>query len=320
MARVAIRKETSDKFIHSILTEDGRLLDDSASINAEFKQFYEDLYKTGQDADNIGAKRFMDGINLPKLQDDDKKLLDADISEMEVLQAINSLQSNKTPRPDGFPIEYYKAFSKKLLTPLTNMIKEALENKKLPDSLETATIILLPKPGKDKQKCDSYRPLSLLNADYKILSKLIALRLEDIIPKIIHADQTGFVKNRHGADNVRRLLHILNTTQKNQNPMLVISMDANKAFDRIEPSFLFRTLEAMGFGEKFTQYIKTLFNAPKANILTNDVLSNTFSLSRGCRQGCPSSPLLFAIAIEPLATAIRSNTSIAGIKFGTSEH
>lgn len=80
-----IRKETSDKFIHSILTEDGRLLDDSPSINAEFKQFYEDLYKTGQDADNIGAKRFMDGITLPKLQDEDRELLDADISEMEVL-------------------------------------------------------------------------------------------------------------------------------------------------------------------------------------------------------------------------------------------
>lgn len=86
-----IRKEASDKFIHSVSTEDGRLLDDSVSINAEFKQFYEDLYKTGQDAENIGAKRFMDGITLPKLQDEDEELLDADISEMEVLQAINSL-------------------------------------------------------------------------------------------------------------------------------------------------------------------------------------------------------------------------------------
>lgn len=139
------------------------------------------------------------------------------------------------------------------------MIIEALENKKLPDSLEIATITLLPKPGKDKQKCDSYRPLSLLNADFKILSKLIALRLENVIPKIIHADQTGFVKNRYGADNVRRLLHILNTAQKNLNPMLIMSMDAKKAFDRIEPSFLFQT-----------QYVKTLIgriNTIKMSIL-----------------------------------------------------
>lgn len=145
---------------------------------------------------------------------------------MDVLQAINSLQNNKTSGPDGFPVEYYKAFSKRLLTPFTNMIKDALENKKIHTN---KTITLLPKPGKHKQKCDSYRPLSLLNADYKLSSKLIALRLEDVIPKIIHADQTGF-KHRHGGDNVRRLLHILNTAQKNQNPMLIISMDANKAF------------------------------------------------------------------------------------------
>uniref|UniRef100_A0A669EZJ7 Reverse transcriptase domain-containing protein n=1 Tax=Oreochromis niloticus TaxID=8128 RepID=A0A669EZJ7_ORENI len=76
----------------------------------------------------------------------------------------------------------------------------------------------------------------------------------------------------------------------------------------------------MGFGEKFTRYVRTLFNAPRANIITNDVLSGTFSLTRGCRQGCPSSPLLFAIAIEPLAVAIRTSASISGIKFGTSEH
>ena len=111
-----IKKEASDKFIHSILTDDGRLLDNSPSINAEFKQFYEDLYKTGQDADNIGAKNFMDGITIPKLQVEDRDLLDAEISEMEVSQAIKSLQNNKTPGPDGFPIEYYKAFSKTLLT------------------------------------------------------------------------------------------------------------------------------------------------------------------------------------------------------------
>ena len=120
-----IKKEMTDKFIHSIVIEEGGYLDDSTSINAEFEQFYENLYKTEQDDENVGAKQFLDGIPLPKLQDDDRELLYADISEREVLQSINSLQNNKTPGPDGLPIEYYKAFSEKL-TPLTNMIKEAL--------------------------------------------------------------------------------------------------------------------------------------------------------------------------------------------------
>uniref|UniRef100_A0A3B3VNX8 Reverse transcriptase domain-containing protein n=1 Tax=Poecilia latipinna TaxID=48699 RepID=A0A3B3VNX8_9TELE len=158
---------------------------------------------------------FIGGITLPMLQEQDRESLEADMSEAEIFQALNSLQNNKTPGPDGFPVKYYKTFAKQLLTPLTNMIKEALENTKLPDSFETAAIILLPKPDKDKKKCDTYRSLSVLNADYKILSKVIALRLEDVIPKLIHADQTGLVKIRHGADNVRRLIHIMNTAKKN---------------------------------------------------------------------------------------------------------
>lgn len=112
------------------------------------------------------------------------------------------------------------------------------------------------------------------------------------------------------------------TRRRSQNgkPMLIISMDANEALDRIEPNFLFQMLEAMGFEEKLIQYAKTIFNASKANILTNYVLSNTFPLSRGCWQSCPISPLLFALPIKPLAIAIQSYPSIVEIKFGTSEH
>lgn len=233
---------------------------------------------------------------------------------------MKSLQNNKAPGPGGFPIEYFKSFSDKLLSPLTNMIREALDNQTLPGTLELATIILLPKPDKNQQKCGSYRPLSLLNADYKTIPKLLANRLEDVMPKIIHPDQTGFIRSRQGSDNVRRLFHIVDYARKKKEPMLILSMDAAKAFDRIEPSLLFQTLERMNFGVRFIQYIKTLFKAPKAEILTDGVLLGAFSLSRGVRQGCCISSSLFSLAIEPLALAIRANTAISGVKFGTSEH
>ena len=147
-----------------------------------------------------------------------------------------------------------------------------MDNQTLPGSLELATIILLPKPDKDRQKCSSYRPLSLLNADYKVISKLLATRLEDIIPKIIHPDQTGFIRNRQGSDNVHRLFHMIDSAQMTKEPMLIISMDAEKVFDRIKPTFLFQILAAMNFGVKFIHYIKTLFKSPKSQILINGVL------------------------------------------------
>ena len=315
-----IKKQESDKYIQEIQTEEEELTNNPTDINSRFKKFYETLYQSDLNLNNTEAKNFLQKLNMPKLNAEKKKLLDTDIAVAEVCEAVNSLQNNKSPGPDGFPVEYYKVFLNKLAHPLTNMIIESLANEQLPSSLEMATIILLPKPGKNKQKCDSYRPLSLLNADYKILAKLIANRLEKVIPKLIHADQTGFVKGRQGSDNVRRLFHIIDAAQKQEDPMLILSMDAFKAFDRIEPIFLFETLEAMNFGNTFIKCIKTIFNAPKARILTNGVLSDPISLSRGCRQGCPASPLLFNLAIEPLACAIRSNSKIAGIKFGGAEH
>lgn len=271
-----IKREESEKTIHSIIIDGRRSLFNPHDINHEFQLFYETLYKTEHGIENTKAKTFLSSLSLPKLDPDDKNCLDANISEREVLEAMKSLQNNKAPGPDGFPIEFFKTFSDKLITPLTNMLNEELTNKTLPSSLELATIILLPKSGKDRQKYTSYRPLSLLNSDYKIISKLIASRMESIIPKIVNADQTGFVKNRYGSDNVRRLFHIIETARSHKDPMLILSMDAEKAFDRIEPSFLFQTLEVMNFGTKFIRFIKTLFNGPKAQILTNGVVSDIF--------------------------------------------
>ena len=128
------------------------------------------------------------------------------------------------------------------------------------------------KPGsqrKLKSKFSNYRPLSLLNSDYKILSKIIAQRLEKVVPKIINTDQTGFIKNRQGADNVRRLFHIIQHTKKHGHPAVIVSMDAEKAFDRIEPSFLLETMRAMNFGENFLCFIRTLFDSPRSQILLN---------------------------------------------------
>ncbi len=104
----------------------------------EFKKYYQALYKSDFDNENINTEieNFLDGLPIPKINTVDKDLLDAGISEEEVLGAINSLQNNKAPGPDGFPIEYFKVFAKKLLSPLTNMIREALDNQVLPHSLE----------------------------------------------------------------------------------------------------------------------------------------------------------------------------------------
>lgn len=187
--------------------------------------------------------------------------------------------------------------------------------------MNTAAITLILKPNKDPTLPSSYRPISLLNVDLKIITKTLAHRLDNIIPSLIHPDQTGFVKGRHSANNTRRLINIIDYSITHQSPhATIVSLDAEKAFDRVNWFFLISTLRKFGFEESFIEWIKILYTTPTATVITNGITSPRFTLQRGSRQGCPLSPYLFTLFIEPLAASIRQNNLIAGIQTPTSHH
>lgn len=229
------------------------------------------------------------------------------------------MSTGKCPGPDGFPVEFYKLFFDKLAPALIEMFNESYSKMKLPPTLNQASISLLLKKDKDALNCSSYRPISLLNVDFKLLSKTLALRLENILPKIISPDQTGFIKNRQSFFNLRRLFNTIYNLPTSKLPQAVISMDAEKAFDRVEWGYLFHTLERFGFGPNFVSWVKLLYSNPMASVRTNNNQSQYFRLNRSTRQGCPLSPLLFALAVEPLSIALRSNNQIKGISINSQE-
>lgn len=170
--------------------------------------------------------------------------------------------------------------------------------------MNTALISVLPKPNKDPTLCSSYRPISLINTDLKIISKTLTIRIEGAIQTLIHPDQTGFIKGRQSSNNTCRLFNLMNIVQQENINAIVTSLDAEKAFDKVNWTFLFTTLEKFGFGESFIHWIRTLYNSSMAAVTTNGITSQPFSLQRGTRQGCLLSPSLFAICIEALANAI----------------
>lgn len=133
-------------------------------------------------------------------------------------------------------------------------------------------------------------------------------------------DQTGFIQNRSLFDNVRRLLNVIFSASQVDFPVIAISLDAEKAFDRVEWPYLFTVLQKINLGPKFLNMVKMLYNHPTAVIRTNNEISAQFSLERGTKQGCPLSPLLFSLAIEPLAITIRSHDIISGFTTLQSEH
>ncbi len=183
-----------------------------------------------------------------------------------------------------------------------------------------AVISVILKKGKDPQECGSYRPISLLCCDAKLLTKLLAIRVNDIIKSIIHPDQVGFVKGRKSSDNLRRLLHIMWNAKDLPFSVAALSLDAEKAFDRVGWDYLNYTLKTFGFGKWFRDIIKLIYKHSKSMVTTNGLRSAPFQVSRGTRQGCPLSPLLFIVALEPLVETITCHKAIKGVKLGHQEH
>lgn len=237
-----IRQYASAQHITQINTDNGISIDPQ-NINKQFKNFYYSLYKSECSSDEAQLDNFFQSLNIPSIDSETSSRLDVPFSVEEVKKALSAMQNGKCPGPDGFPTEFFKAFADKLSPLLLNMFNDSLESGTLPLTLRQATISLILKKGKDPLSCSNYRPISLSCVDVKILAKMLSKRLEDILPSIVSADQTGFVKGRHSFHNIRRLFDILYSPSTSKSPELVISMDAEKAFDRVEWPYLFYSLK-----------------------------------------------------------------------------
>lgn len=309
-----------NQHIITAINRGDKLVTSSSDINMVFKTFYQNLYTSENTVSTDQLDSFFDKITIPKISEEGKDKLESPLTEDEVKKAIGAMKTGRSPGIDGFPVEFYQKFMDILCPFLTEVFHEAFEYGVLPESFNEAVISLIPKGDKDLTDPANYRPISLINVDCKILSKILATRLETVLPQIIHKDQVGFIKGRSAADNMRRLLHLLWVNRNNQTPVLAVSLDAQKAFDRVEWSFLFTALVKFGIGVNFCKWIRTLYSCPKAAVFTNGILSSFFNISRSTRQGCNLSPLLFTIFLEPLAIQIRDNSKIKGVHGGGREH
>uniref|UniRef100_A0A8K9WRI9 Reverse transcriptase domain-containing protein n=1 Tax=Oncorhynchus mykiss TaxID=8022 RepID=A0A8K9WRI9_ONCMY len=233
------------------------------------------------------------------------------------MEAIKAFPPGKAAGPDG--CEFYKTVSEALAPLLLRMFTDSTEINILPKSLYEATICVMLKRGRETTDPANYRPIALLNFDKNIITKVLADRLNKHATTIIHPDQTGFIPGRFSFSNVRRLLSILYANQGRGSRAAVISLDAQKAFYQIEWSYMFEALTRFGFGDSFITWVKMLYACPTSSILTNNDTSSLFELQRSVQKGCPLSPLLFAVTLEPLVTQIRAHPNIQGLKVGNIE-
>jgi hypothetical protein len=255
----------------------------------------------------------------PKLDPDQKSKCDGLITLQECLIVLKSMPNNKTPGTDGLPTEWYKFFFKDVGQMVVDSFNYAFKCGKLSPDQRRGIISLIPKKDKNPIYLQNWRPISLLNTDYKIASKCIAFRIRNVLHNIISGEQTGFLKGRYIGENIRLALDMIDYLSKNNLPGLMFLIDFEKAFDKLEWGFIFNAMKFFNFGDDVINWVYVFYNDISSCVINNGNASSFFNLFCGVRQGCPLSPYLYIICGEILSLAIRNNSNIRGIDIlGTS--
>jgi hypothetical protein len=270
--------------------------------------FYSELYKS-QIHEQIGNDKFLDSIDR-KLNSNINTVLEKEISVKELGEALKKMKINKSPGPDGIVTEFYKFYWQEIGNDLTEVFQNSFKSENLPQSQYLAAIRLVFKKGQ-RENLKNWRPISLLNTDVKILSKLLSERLKIALPNLIHKDQTGCIQGRYIGENICLIKDIINQCDEDESILLI---DQEKAFDRVEFEWLFQVLKTFGFGRNFITWLKIMYKSMKSCIITNGYISKVFPVSRGIRQGDSLSALLYILQSEPLAVYLRKTNRIQGIE------
>ena len=314
------KRNYNNKTIDVLQLDNGNQITDPDRILVEEKLFYENLYSSEiLQSNEEASNEFFPGENV-RLTEEQKNNTDQNITEHDLLTALKSMPSNKSPGSDGFTSEFFKFFWTDIKDLFFKAVKYYYEQKELGISQRLGLISLLPKKDKNPLLLRNWRPLSLLNVDYKLIAKVVATKIKLCLPSIIHSDQNAYVKGRYIGENLVKILSIIELLNDEDIPALLISVDFEKAFDRVEWSFIDKCLSYFNFGECVRTWVKILYTGVQSCVMNNGWASERFSITRGVRQGCPLSPYLFTLCVEILAIYVRNNQNIKGINIGGFEH
>lgn len=301
----------TSKSIRSLIVG-ANVIKNQKDIMIEIKEFYHKLYTTRDHELKDAKLETMLNQDTPRLDNERSTSLAGDVTVHEAYTVLKQFSNSKSPGTSGFPAEFYKTFWDQLKYILVNAMNYSYHVDRLPTSLCEGIITCLPKPGKDKHYIKNWRPISLLNVSYKILSGVIARRIQQVLPTIISEDQTGFMKNRFMGDNLRLMYDTLNYANVRKKRGMLILIDFEKAFDSVSWKFLINCLTYFNFPCEIIKWIMLCYKDGKSSINVNASISEWFPITRGCRQGDPLSPYLFLICGEILALLIKQNEKIKG--------
>ncbi|XP_048623608.1 uncharacterized protein LOC125592465 [Brassica napus] len=238
--------------------------------------------------------------------------LAAPVTEWEVKLALFAMLPKKAPGPDGMTALFYQKFWDIVKEDLTHMVNQFLFHGEVANGLNDTNICLIPKTTRPNVM-SQFRPISLCNVSYKIISKVLCQRLRKVLPDRISETQSAFVAGRHISDNImiaQEMFHALRTKPSGRNKRMAIKTDMSKAYDRMEWSFIEAVMRKMGFSEVWITWIMRCITTVKYKVLMNGQPRGNIVPNRGLRQGDPLSPFIFILCTEALRIGVNLRQQI----------
>jgi hypothetical protein len=265
--------------------------------------------------------------NNQKFPDPENSSLKNGVMEEKVEEALRCAKNGSATGLDGCPYELWKTLKKRndekeeagktgfdVIKALTKVFQDIQKQGIAAETYFADGWMCLIYKKKDRTLIENYRPITLLNSDYKLLTKVLALQLIDSVKPMIHRDQAGFIPGRSIFDHIRLTRIMTKFAEVSERNGAVVALDQEKAYDKLTHRYLWKTLEAFNMPDLFTNTVKNLYTNAWTTVAINGELSSPYQVKRGVRQGDPLSCFLFDIGIEPLACLIRNAEEIKGFR------
>lgn len=308
------KKRSACNTIHRLKNTQGREVTKEDAILEAISSHYEQIYKRSTSNTGSNFNEFVEDVSLPTLSETEVQSLDQPFSEEELFEALKSMKDGSAPGSDGLPVEFYKFFWNSIKGFYLESLEYSLKNDYLSPSQRLGVISLIHKGKGLATDClHNWRPISLTNVDYKILTKALSRRLSTVIDKLVGKQQVGFMKGRQISTILREIDDVLQLCRRHSTSGFVLAVDYKQAFDSISTDFILKALEAFGFGPTFLNWVRIMNSERLACVKNGGHVSRTFNMLSGVRQGCPVSPQLFVLAVEVLAQKIQQDQRIKGL-------
>jgi len=294
----------------------GQWCEEPCTVRGEAKKFFESRFAATKD---FGVR--LDGVEIKSLSLDDSVSLIREFSVEEVKEAVWLCEGSKSPGPDGFNFNFIKKSWEFIEGEVMTIMNQFHDTGVVPKGCNASFIALVPKV-RDPVTLDNYRPISLVGAIYKIISKVLAGRFRTIITSIIDDCQSAFVKGRGILDSVLMANEVVEDMRRNGGRGLCLKVDFEKAYDSVRWEFLYDMLLRMGFQRKWISWIRGCMESSTVSVLVNGSPTEEFKPARGLRQGDPLAPFLFIVVAEGLASLVRQAVRVnllTGLKIGRKE-